>query len=135
MADGRNNYNWLAEPRYEICGGHGEWQLPGCRVELNISGECHSCWDGKRIQQLLGNLVINALTHGASGAPVRVAVNCDESDVLIEVANNGPALSETTLKQIFEPLKRGLDPEDNARRPRSGALHRQQDCRGTRRGR
>ena len=93
----------------QIRGGH-----PGCRVELNISGECHGCWDGKRIQQLLGNLVINALTHGASGAPVRVAVNCDESDVLIEVANNGPALSETTLKQIFEPLKRGLDPEDNA---------------------
>ena len=45
---------------------------------------------------------------------MRVAVNCDESDVLIEVANRGAALSETTLKHIFEPLIRGSNPADKS---------------------
>ena len=85
---------------------------PGRRVDLRVSGNCRGRWDGKRVQQLLGNLIINAVTHGTPGAPVRVTVDCRESDVVIEVGNNGPALAKTALEQIFQPLKRGSAAEN-----------------------
>jgi signal transduction histidine kinase len=87
---------------------------PGCHIDLAFDGNCHGRWDGKRVQQLLGNLVINAISHGQQEAPVRIAVSGRESDVLIEVSNIGPVLSATEIKQIFEPLKRGSIPGNNA---------------------
>jgi signal transduction histidine kinase len=42
----------------------------------------------------------------------------DEADVTIEVKNIGPAIEKEMLKQIFDPLKRGLG-QDN--RDDSGA--------------
>jgi signal transduction histidine kinase len=87
---------------------------PGSRVDLRVSGDCHGSFDGKRVQQLLGNLIINAITHGRADAPVRVTVDCRESAILIEVSNQGPPIPRTTLEQIFEPLKRGAGARDSA---------------------
>ena len=93
----------------QIRAGH-----PSCHVDLRVSGDCHGRWDGKRVQQLLGNLVINAITHGAPDAPVRVTVDCGESTILIEVSSEGPAIPGATLEQIFEPLRRGAGSRDSA---------------------
>jgi signal transduction histidine kinase len=83
-------------------------------VDLRVSGDCHGSFDGKRVQQLLGNLIINAITHGRADAPVRVTVDCRESAILIEVSNQGPPIPRTTLEQILEPLKRGAGARDSA---------------------
>jgi signal transduction histidine kinase len=80
---------------------------PDTELKLEVAGDCAGCWDGRRVQQLLGNLVTNAIHYGLPGRPVRVAVVGRESDVHIEVSNSGPAIDEETLGQLFEPLKRG----------------------------
>ncbi|HYQ92252.1 MAG TPA: HAMP domain-containing sensor histidine kinase, partial [Candidatus Competibacteraceae bacterium] len=80
---------------------------PGRRLELEVVGDTQGRWDGPRLQQLLGNLVLNALKYGAPDAPVRVAVIGEEADLRLEVRNAGPAIEPSTLDQIFEPLKRG----------------------------
>lgn len=80
---------------------------PGSTVQLDVAGECQGFWDGKRVQQLLGNLIVNAIHHGEPDAPVRVAVMGGESGVRVEVSNSGPAIDAATLMQLFEPLKRG----------------------------
>jgi signal transduction histidine kinase len=59
------------------------------------------------VQQLLGNLVVNAIDHGEPNAPVCIAVIGDQAGVRIEVSNSGPAIDAATLTEIFEPLKRG----------------------------
>jgi signal transduction histidine kinase len=59
------------------------------------------------VEQLLGNLVVNAIHYGLPHAPVRVEVIGDEADVRIEVSNSGSAVDPATLMQLFEPLKRG----------------------------
>ena len=64
-------------------------------------------WDGRRVQQLLGNLAENAIKYGAEDMPVRVVLSGRESEVLFEVRNSGPAIEPTTLDQIFDPLVRG----------------------------
>jgi signal transduction histidine kinase len=80
---------------------------PDSRLELNVAGDCEGFWDGRRVKQLLGNLVVNAIHHGERGAPVRVTVIGKEVGVCIKVSNNGPAIDAATLMQLFEPLKRG----------------------------
>jgi len=81
---------------------------PSRQVELEILGDTRGVWDGLRLQQLLRNLVVNAIVHGAADAPIYVVLAGREADVTIEVRNSGPAIEEEILDQIFDPLKRGL---------------------------
>ena len=87
---------------------------PDQRVDLELVGDSRGIWDGPRLQQLLGNLVLNAFKYGAPDVPVQVAVTGDEAEVRFEVKNRGPAIEESTLAQIFDPLKRGREQESQA---------------------
>jgi signal transduction histidine kinase len=82
---------------------------PQRRVDLEVTGDSRGLWDGMRLQQLLGNLVVNAIKYGAPDAPVRVLVVGREDDLLFEVRNSGPAIDRSTFAEMFDPLKRGLD--------------------------
>jgi signal transduction histidine kinase len=79
------------------------------RLDLEVVGDSRGVWDGRRLQQLLGNLVLNAIKYGAPKAPVRVMVTGEEAEVRFEVKNSGPAIERSTLDQIFNPLRRGTD--------------------------
>ncbi len=83
---------------------------PDRQIDIEVVGDAQGFWDGRRLQQLLGNLVLNALKYGASDAPVRVLLAGKEAEVSFEVRNSGPAIEPMALKQIFEPLKRGSCP-------------------------
>jgi signal transduction histidine kinase len=79
----------------------------GRTVELEIVGDTGAMCDGRRIQQMLGNLVGNAFKYGEPTGAVRVLVTGSEGDVSIEVTNRGPAIPTSALQRIFEPLERG----------------------------
>ena len=81
---------------------------PSRKIELEVVGDTRGHWDGVRLQQLLRNLVVNAIIHGAADRPIHVVLTGDEADVTIEVKNSGPTIEREMLKQIFDPLKRGL---------------------------
>lgn len=76
-------------------------------IDLSVRGDCRGEWDGRRVQQLVCNLVSNALTHGAAGSTVRVSVDGGDSGVQIAVGNACVRIPEAILAQIFEPLRRG----------------------------
>jgi signal transduction histidine kinase len=90
---------------------------PGCDVELNVVGDCSGCWDCARVQQLLNNLVINAIQYGDERKTVGVTLRGDESEVVLTVVNSGPPIDADTLAHIFEPLRRG---REHARKNDSG---------------
>lgn len=93
---------------------------PDRQIELHVTGDSQGVWDGQRLQQLLGNLVLNALKYGAQDSPVRVRVTCEATQVRIDVLNRGPAIERATLARIFDPLMRGE--EQRSRDEREGSL-------------
>jgi signal transduction histidine kinase len=78
-------------------------------VQFEASGDCRGEWDSKRLQQLIGNLTVNAIKYGAGDKPVGVTVIGLQTDVRIEVRNEGPAIEQSTLVHMFQPLKRGVN--------------------------
>ena len=82
---------------------------PGCQIDLQVAGHTQGHWDGRRLQQLLCNLVVNAIKYGKSDSPVRVTVIGDAEEVRIEVRNIGGAIDPLKLDRLFEPLARGVE--------------------------
>jgi signal transduction histidine kinase len=85
---------------------------PDRRVVLEAPVSLPGVWDGPRLQQVLGNLVLNAIRYGAPDAPVHVVLTGDETDVQFEVRNAGPTVEPASLQRMFDPLQRGPDARD-----------------------
>lgn len=84
---------------------------PDRRIEFMASGESRGRWDGGRVQQIVRNLVGNAIAYGATGSPLRVAVRGNEDDVCLEVSNSGH-IEPAEVRRIFDPLNRGASRQD-----------------------
>jgi hypothetical protein len=87
---------------------------PDRQIVLETPVSLRGVWDGLRLQQLLGNLVVNAIRYGAHAMPVRVALTGDDTAVRFEVSNAGAAIDPALLPRIFDPLQRG--PEAGSRK-------------------
>jgi signal transduction histidine kinase len=97
----------FADELEQLRGAH-----PDRQIELKVAGDTRGRWDGLRLQQLLRNLVSNAIKYGAPDAPVRVVLTGEKADVDFEVINRGPTIDASVLDEIFNPLKRGPAQED-----------------------
>ena len=75
-----------------------------CDIVLTSSVSC----DLPRLQQLLSNLLGNALTHGAQDFPIDVKVTNDASHLVITVTNHGNPIPPELLAKIFDPYWRPL---------------------------
>ncbi|NUT52627.1 MAG: two-component sensor histidine kinase [Saccharothrix sp.] len=62
--------------------------------------------DGPRIQQVLRNLVGNAVQHTRPGTPVTVTVSSQGTDVAITVRDDGDGIAPEHLPHVFERFYR-----------------------------
>lgn len=62
--------------------------------------------DRRALEQVLGNLIDNALKYCAEGASVRVAAAAENGRVRVSVADNGPGIARPHLERIFERFYR-----------------------------
>jgi len=62
--------------------------------------------DEPRIRQVLSNLVVNALQHTPTSADVVVRVGTDGDDAVVEVADEGPGMSDEDASRVFERFYR-----------------------------
>jgi len=72
--------------------------------------------DGRRIEQVVANLLDNALNHTPSGGIVMVAVSRDKDGVLVSVSDTGEGVPAEDLSHIFERFYR----VDDARSRKTG---------------
>ncbi|MBK1659988.1 GAF domain-containing sensor histidine kinase [Paracraurococcus ruber] len=79
-------------------------------TEFDLPASVHC--DGRRIAQLVSNLLGNALTHGAADRPVRVRAVVAGAELELSVANAGDPIPPAVLEGIFQPFARGTHRPD-----------------------
>jgi len=62
--------------------------------------------DPSRIAQMLSNLLGNALSHGATDAPIRIRVASAGPDFSMSVSNKGTPIQPDVIPQLFRPFFR-----------------------------
>jgi signal transduction histidine kinase len=82
---------------------------PARTFEFVASGDTRGRFDRARVQQLLRNLITNAIKYGSAGTPVRVVLRGEQQDVHVEVSNRGQ-IDPAEVQQMFDPLRRGPGP-------------------------
>jgi PAS domain S-box-containing protein len=86
---------------------------PTRRIDLETEGDLVGWWDTGRVQQVVSNLVGNALEHGADPVEVRATGAADEVVLEIRNANLGPPVPAELLPLLFEPFRRGRQAVDS----------------------
>jgi signal transduction histidine kinase len=93
---------------------------PGRVIEIDERGDLGGSWDAGRIAQVMSNLVGNALTHGATDAPVHLSLAGENGGVTLAVSNRGPTIPEQLVDQLFQPFVQA--PADGETHPRGLGL-------------
>ncbi len=85
---------------------------PEGAIHFDSHGSFWGQWDPDRIAQVISNLIGNALEHGSQGRPVNVSLSeAGPEAVQFAVHNEGPAIPAETLPLLFDPFRRGVQPE------------------------
>ena len=99
------------------------------RIELVREGDTVAEFDPDRMEQVVANLLSNALKYGDPSGR-RIGAVGEEGAVRVEVSDDGPGLDPAIRAGIFEPFQRApaATPARDERRPR--ALRRADAQRG-----
>ena len=74
-------------------------------MHLAVDGPVEGNWDEFRIEQVVTNLLTNALRYGAK-SPVDVRVYAEHGEARVEVRDRGIGISEENQKRIFQQFER-----------------------------
>lgn len=86
---------------------------PGVQFDLRLSGHLGIEADAPRLQQVLSNLLSNAIQHGDRHQPISLNAHGHLDDIVVRVANAGNPIPPGALQVIFEPLVQApSDPSD-----------------------
>ncbi|MEB0045154.1 MULTISPECIES: hybrid sensor histidine kinase/response regulator [unclassified Pseudomonas] len=76
-----------------------------CSVTLSADAPVEGQWDEFRIEQVISNLLTNALRYGGK-SPIDVRVYRHEGQAFVEVQDRGIGISKENQKRIFQQFER-----------------------------
>ncbi len=82
----------------------------GCAIELRREGPVRGRWDRLRLDQVLSNLVSNALKYGA-GAPIECVVEARGDEARVRVTDHGIGIAKEDLGRVFQRFERAVSPQ------------------------
>jgi signal transduction histidine kinase len=91
----------------EIQVAHPDHQLD---VTMSIAAPVYC--DRRRLGQLLGNLLQNAIMHGSKDRPIRVSAIGDRQSFALSVSNYGKRIDDQTMRRLFKPFTRSANPHE-----------------------
>lgn len=74
---------------------------PLASFRLQSPGPVQGDWDRVRINQVLTNLITNALRHGRPGGPVTVTISAKDGNAVLSVHNEGNPIPEIIRNNLF----------------------------------
>ena len=77
------------------------------QVHSDARGELLGTWDADRLAQVLSNIVGNAVDHAAPGTTVLITASEDDTDIFVEITNQGAPIPTEVLPIIFQPFRGG----------------------------
>ncbi|MFL6658589.1 MAG: ATP-binding protein [Massilia sp.] len=80
-------------------------EAAGTSIELDITSPVTGVWDEFRVEQIIVNLLTNALRYG-DGAPVKVTLSHTDGEATIEVRDHGMGIAPEDQVRIFHPFER-----------------------------
>lgn len=86
---------------------------PRRSIEVEITDLVPARGDGKRLAQVVQNLLGNALQHSPPASPVRVALSREPQHIELAIHNHGAPIPEELRQHIFEPLERASADRDS----------------------
>jgi len=78
-----------------------ETAAAGCPVTVEVQGGVAGRWDRMRLEQVVSNLVENAIKYGP-GRPIEIVVEGDHDRVRLIIRDHGVGIPPTQLEEIFE---------------------------------
>jgi len=80
-----------------------------CPVELHADTPLWGNWDSARIEQVITNLLTNAMKYAAGGT-VTITVRVEGSSACLVVSDQGIGMAPEHLERIFGPFERAVSP-------------------------
>jgi PAS domain S-box-containing protein len=77
----------------------------GCELSVRTETTLQGTWDRLRLEQVLTNLLANAIKYAAN-APIEVSLVREGEAALLEVRDRGPGVPEAALSRIFGRFER-----------------------------
>jgi signal transduction histidine kinase len=77
---------------------------PERTFRFETAGELEGWFDGERLQQVLSNLLNNAVQHGATLEPITLRAYGEPEEITVQVRNQGRPIPAEQLQVIFDPL-------------------------------
>ncbi|MBX3022748.1 MAG: hybrid sensor histidine kinase/response regulator [Bdellovibrionales bacterium] len=84
-----------------------EFKKNGCEVTLQTDGEGFGVMDSFRIEQIIINLLLNAVKYG-NGCPITVRLRDDGRQAQLSVEDGGIGIAEDDLQRIFQRFERAV---------------------------
>ncbi|MDQ3365363.1 MAG: PAS domain S-box protein [Myxococcota bacterium] len=79
----------------------------GCRITVHAEQRAAGTWDRLRIDQILTNLVTNAIKYGA-GKPIDIGIKRVDGFAHVVVRDHGIGIAEHDRQRIFERFERAV---------------------------
>jgi signal transduction histidine kinase len=96
----------LAELAHEVAERIGpQVSGAGCRLTVDADAPCIGQWDRYRVEQVIINLLTNALRYGA-GKPIHLGVRDTSESAVLVVRDEGVGIAPEDQKRIFERFER-----------------------------
>jgi signal transduction histidine kinase len=86
---------------------HEQLSAAGYKYQLNIESCINGRWDRYRLEQVVTNLITNAMKYG-DRKPIKISVFTEENSAVLVVRDHGMGIAQDNLTKIFDRFERAV---------------------------